>query len=40
MTSALRAMRPQEQDALADYISRLGTPHAMLDSSSPAAAGK
>ena len=27
MTSALRGMRPQEKEALADYISRLGPPH-------------
>ncbi len=33
MTSALRGMRPQEKDALADYISRLGNSEALLDSS-------
>ena len=32
MTSALRGMRPQEKDALADYISRLGDSGALLDS--------
>jgi cytochrome c553 len=32
MTSALRGMRPQETDALADYISRLGNSEALLDS--------
>ena len=26
MTAALRGMSPEERDALADYISRLGTP--------------
>ncbi|HME40333.1 MAG TPA: c-type cytochrome [Steroidobacteraceae bacterium] len=31
MTSALRGMRPQEKDALADYISRLGDSEALLD---------
>jgi cytochrome c553 len=31
MTSALRSMLPQEQDALADYISRLGTADPLLD---------
>jgi cytochrome c553 len=31
MTSALRGMRPQEKDALADYISRLGNSDALLD---------
>jgi hypothetical protein len=31
MTSALRGMRPQEKDALADYISRLGNSEALLD---------
>jgi cytochrome c553 len=35
MTSALRGMRPQEKDALADYISRLGTSDALLDSNRP-----
>jgi cytochrome c553 len=33
MTSALRSMRPQEKDALADYISRLGNTEALGDSS-------
>jgi cytochrome c553 len=32
MTSALRGMRPQEKDALADYISRLGNSETLLDS--------
>jgi cytochrome c553 len=32
MTSALRGMRPQEKDALADYISRLGQSEPLLDS--------
>jgi cytochrome c553 len=32
MTSALRGMRPQEKDALADYISRLGNSEVLLDS--------
>jgi len=40
MTSALRGMRPQEKDALADYISRLGGSEALLDSSAPDADGK
>jgi len=40
MTSALRAMRPQEKDALADYISRLGTPEALLDPNGFDGAGK
>lgn len=31
MTSALRGMRPQERDALADYISRLGNSEPLLD---------
>jgi cytochrome c553 len=35
MTSALRGMRPQEKDALADYISRLGQSDALLDSNRP-----
>jgi len=39
MTAALRGMRPQEEDALADYISRLGTSEALLDSNGPPAAG-
>ena len=32
MTSALRGMHDQEKDALADYISRLGSSDALLDS--------
>jgi cytochrome c553 len=40
MTSALRSMRPQEKDALADYISRLGNSEPLLDSSGPDGAGK
>lgn len=35
MTSALRGMRPQEKDALADYISRLGQSEGLLDSNRP-----
>jgi cytochrome c553 len=35
MTGALRGMRPQEKDALADYISRLGNSEALLDSNRP-----
>jgi cytochrome c553 len=35
MTSALRGMRPQEKDALADYISRLGNSEALLDPNRP-----
>jgi cytochrome c553 len=35
MTSALRAMLPQEKAALADYISRLSNPEAMHGSLSP-----
>lgn len=35
MTSALRGMRPQEKDALADYISRLGQSETLLDSNRP-----
>jgi cytochrome c553 len=31
MTSALRGMRPQEKDALADYVSRLGNSEALID---------
>jgi mono/diheme cytochrome c family protein len=31
MTSALRGMRTQEKDALADYISRLGNSEILLD---------
>jgi len=34
MSSALRAMPSSEKDALADYISRLGTSEALLDSNS------
>jgi cytochrome c553 len=40
MTSALRGMRPQEKDALADYISRLGDSEALLDLNRPDGAGK
>jgi cytochrome c553 len=40
MTSALRGMRPQEKDALADYISRLGTSEALLDSNRLDGAGR
>lgn len=40
MISALRSMRPQEMDALADYISRLGNSEALLDLNSPDGAGK
>jgi cytochrome c553 len=32
MTSALRGMSPQEKDALADYISRLGTSDVLMES--------
>jgi cytochrome c553 len=35
MTSALRGMRPEEKDALADYVSRLGNSEALLDSNRP-----
>ena len=35
MTSALRGMRPQEKDALADYVSRLGNSEVLLDSNRP-----
>jgi cytochrome c553 len=35
MTSALRAILPKEKDALADYISRLGSSEAVLDSNRP-----
>ena len=35
MTSALRGMGPQEKDALADYISRLGQTEGLLDSNRP-----
>jgi cytochrome c553 len=40
MTSALRGMQSQEQDALADYISRLGNSDALLDSNRPIAEGR
>ena len=40
MTSALRGMRPQEKDALADYISRLGNSDILLDSNRPIAQGQ
>ncbi len=40
MTSALRSMRPQEKDALADYISRLGNSEPLLDSSGANSEGK
>jgi cytochrome c553 len=39
MTSALRGMRAAEKDALADYISRLGSSGALLDSKSPSSPG-
>ena len=35
MTSALRSMRPQEKDALADFVSRLGNAETLLDSNRP-----
>ena len=35
MTSALRGMRPQEKDALADYISRFGNSEPVSDSNRP-----
>jgi hypothetical protein len=35
MTSALRGMPPQEKEALADYITRLGGSEPMPDSSRP-----
>ena len=38
MTSALRGMPPQEKDALADYISRLGGSEPLLDSNRPGGA--
>jgi cytochrome c553 len=38
MTSALRGMRPQEKEALADYISRLGNSEVLLDSNAPGGA--
>jgi cytochrome c553 len=40
MTSALRGMGPQEKDALADYISRLGQSEGLLDSNRPTGVGK
>jgi cytochrome c553 len=40
MTSALRGMRPQEKDALADYISRLGDSEALPDSNHLDGSGK
>lgn len=40
MTSALRGMRPSEKDALADYISRLGSADALLDSNRVDGPGK
>lgn len=40
MTSALRGMRSQEEDALADYISRLGNSDALLDANRPIAEGR
>jgi cytochrome c553 len=35
MTSALRGMPPQEKNALADYISRLGSSEPLLDTNRP-----
>jgi cytochrome c553 len=35
MTSALRGMPPQEKEALADYITRLGSSEPVLDSNRP-----
>jgi cytochrome c553 len=35
MTSALRGMPPQEKEALADYITRLGSSQPLLDSNRP-----
>jgi cytochrome c553 len=35
MTSALRGMHDQEREALADYISRLGSTDVLLDSNAP-----
>jgi hypothetical protein len=35
MTSALRAILPKEKDALADYISRLGSSDAVLGTFPP-----
>jgi cytochrome c553 len=40
MTSALRGMQSQEEDALADYISRLGHSDVLLDSNRPVAQGR
>jgi hypothetical protein len=40
MASALRGMGAQEKDALADYVSRLGTSDTLLDSNDDAAARK
>lgn len=40
MTSALRGMQSQEEDALADYISRLGNSDVLLDSNRPVAEGR
>jgi cytochrome c553 len=40
MTSALRGMRSQEEDALADYISRLGNSDPLLDSNRPVSQGR
>jgi cytochrome c553 len=40
MSSALRGMGAQEKDALADYVSRLGTAEILLDSHDDAAARK
>jgi cytochrome c553 len=40
MTSALRGMRPQEKDALADYVSRLGNSEVLLDSNRLDGTGK
>jgi cytochrome c553 len=40
MTSALRGMGPQEKDALADYISRLGQSEGLLDSNRPTGVSK
>ena len=40
MTSALRGMAPQEKDALADYISRLGQSEGLLDTNRPAGVWK
>ena len=40
MTSALRGMRPQEKEALADYITRLGGSEPLLDSNRPSGVPK